>query len=156
MLEGLYKFNLIQRMETNTPFMPKHLFFQVVYFTATAPYLLLTAILIRGVTLPGAVEGIKFYLTPDLSRLSDGQVLIFLSAAFLSFTGNLVPCVFVKLARCAEQNEVHLWPFFLCFVLFVKSLLSVFSGLDRCRNASVFLVFNWKWNLDSVGKLQQT
>ncbi|XP_022796296.1 sodium- and chloride-dependent creatine transporter 1-like [Stylophora pistillata] len=46
----------------------------VVYFTATAPYLLLTAILIRGVTLPGAADGIKFYLTPDLSRLGDGQV----------------------------------------------------------------------------------
>lgn len=76
MLERLYKFNLIQRMETDTPFMQTHLIFQVVYFTATAPYLLLTAILIRGVTLPGAVEGIKFYLTPDLSRLSDGQVLI--------------------------------------------------------------------------------
>lgn len=44
------------------------------YFTATAPYLLLTAILIRGVTLPGAADGIKFYLTPDLSRLGDGQV----------------------------------------------------------------------------------
>ena len=112
MLERLYKFNLIQRMETDTPFMQTHLIFQVVYFTATAPYLLLTAILIRGVTLPGAVEGIKFYLTPDLSRLSDGQVLIFLSVAFLPFTGNLVPCVFVKLARCAEQNEVYLWPFF--------------------------------------------
>ena len=131
MLERLYKFNLIQRMETDTPFMQTHLIFQVVYFTATAPYLLLTAILIRGVTLPGAVEGIKFYLTPDLSRLSDGQVLIFLSVAFLPFTGNLVPCVFVKLAQCAEQNEVHLWPFFsLYFILLVKSLLSVFSGLD--------------------------
>ena len=48
--------------------------FQVVYFTAIAPYFVLTAILIRGVTLPGAAEGIKFYLTPDWSRLSDGQV----------------------------------------------------------------------------------
>lgn len=44
------------------------------YFTATAPYILLTAVLIRGVTLPGAADGIKFYLTPDLSRLGDGRV----------------------------------------------------------------------------------
>ena len=70
-------------METDRhPFIQYAIFFQVVYFTATAPYLLLTAILIRGVTLPGAAEGIKFYLTPDLSRLSDGQVLIFFLLAF--------------------------------------------------------------------------
>lgn len=52
-------------------------FLQVVYFTATAPYFLLTAILIRGLTLPGAADGIRFYLTPDLSRLGDGQVIMF-------------------------------------------------------------------------------
>jgi len=48
--------------------------FQAVYFTATAPYILMTIIFVRSVTLPGAGEGIKFYLTPDLSRLKDGQV----------------------------------------------------------------------------------
>ena len=29
----------------------------------------------RAVTLPGAVDGIKFYLNPDFSRLADGQVI---------------------------------------------------------------------------------
>ncbi|KAM4675418.1 sodium- and chloride-dependent GABA transporter 2-like isoform 1-T2 [Discoglossus pictus] len=47
---------------------------KVVYFTATFPYLMLIVLLIRGVSLPGAMTGIKFYLYPDLSRLQDPQV----------------------------------------------------------------------------------
>lgn len=47
---------------------------QVVYFTATFPYLMLLVLLVRGLTLPGAMEGIKFYLLPDPARLADPQV----------------------------------------------------------------------------------
>lgn len=47
---------------------------QVVYFTATFPYLMLVVLLIRGVTLPGAAQGIQFYLYPNLTRLWDPQV----------------------------------------------------------------------------------
>ncbi|XP_063341585.1 sodium- and chloride-dependent GABA transporter 2-like isoform X2 [Pelmatolapia mariae] len=44
------------------------------YFTATFPYIMLFVLLIRGVTLPGAKDGIIYYLYPDISRLLDAQV----------------------------------------------------------------------------------
>ena len=52
-------------------------FMQVVYFTATFPYIILTILLVRGVTLEGATDGIIFYLNPDFDRLLDTQVYMF-------------------------------------------------------------------------------
>ncbi|XP_068601814.1 sodium- and chloride-dependent GABA transporter 2-like [Brachionichthys hirsutus] len=47
---------------------------KAVYVTATFPYLMLLALLVRGLSLPGALEGVMFYLLPDTSRLADPQV----------------------------------------------------------------------------------
>uniref|UniRef100_A0A3B4G813 Transporter n=1 Tax=Pundamilia nyererei TaxID=303518 RepID=A0A3B4G813_9CICH len=47
---------------------------KVVYVTATFPYVMLLILLIRGLSLPGAFEGIIFYLLPEPSRLIDPQV----------------------------------------------------------------------------------
>ncbi|XP_064486712.1 sodium-dependent proline transporter-like [Ornithodoros turicata] len=44
---------------------------KVVYFTATFPYVVLTILLVKGVTLSGASEGIQYFLVPDFSMLTD-------------------------------------------------------------------------------------
>ena len=47
---------------------------QIVYFTATFPYVVLVVLLVRGVLLPGALDGIIYYLKPDWSKLASPQV----------------------------------------------------------------------------------
>ncbi|XP_058498270.1 sodium- and chloride-dependent creatine transporter 1 [Solea solea] len=49
---------------------------KVVYITATFPYLALFILLVRGVTLPGAYDGIMYFISPDWSKLSQAKVWI--------------------------------------------------------------------------------
>jgi len=40
------------------------------------PYVVLTILLIRGLMLPGSVDGIVYYITPRADRLVDPQVTV--------------------------------------------------------------------------------
>lgn len=47
---------------------------KIVVITVPLPTILLILLTIRGLTLPGAIEGISYYLTPNFSRLLDVNV----------------------------------------------------------------------------------
>ncbi|XP_046679787.1 sodium-dependent serotonin transporter-like [Homalodisca vitripennis] len=49
---------------------------KAVWITALAPYFVLIILLVRGVSLPGAAEGIRYYLTPQWHKLKNSKVWI--------------------------------------------------------------------------------
>lgn len=49
---------------------------KVVYFTATFPFLILLVLLLRGLTLPGAMSGVYFYIYPQWDQLTSFKVSI--------------------------------------------------------------------------------
>ena len=50
-------------------FVRQNIFSQVAYFTALFPYIVLFTLLVKGLTLPGAYEGISFFFTPKWNEL---------------------------------------------------------------------------------------
>ncbi|CAF0774988.1 unnamed protein product [Didymodactylos carnosus] len=65
---------------------------KIAYFTALFPYVMLTVLIIRGATLSGANEGIKFYLgTLKLSVLKNPNVCFVIKLLHFSLTNDFKP-----------------------------------------------------------------
>uniref|UniRef100_A0AAY4EC19 Uncharacterized protein n=1 Tax=Denticeps clupeoides TaxID=299321 RepID=A0AAY4EC19_9TELE len=99
---------------------------KVVYFTATFPYAMLLVLLIRG-ALPGALQGIVYYLKPDLTPLLDPQVWMeAVTQVFYSFSvgGGLL------VSLCSYNpynNNCYRNCFWLCLLNAATSLVAGFA-----------------------------
>jgi len=98
---------------------------KVVWLTATMPYVVLTILLLRGLMLEGAVDGISFFLSVDWARLRDQQVWI--DAAVQIFYS--VGAGFGVHMAYASYNKFHNNCYRDCLVTSaVNSFTSLFSG----------------------------
>lgn len=116
--------------------------FQVVYFTATFPYVVLITLLIRGLTLEGAAYGIKYFLIPDFTKLAQAQVRLLSLGILCSMTGvptlpNInLPTVFVYticvFIACFQLSSIFSMHF--TFIYLKRVLLSNGRYHVRSRN----------------------
>nr|XP_057902810.1 sodium-dependent neutral amino acid transporter B(0)AT1-like [Doryrhamphus excisus] len=76
---------------------------KAVYVTSTLPYVVLTIFLIRGLTLKGSLEGIKFLFTPDVNELMNPATWLDAGAqVFYSFS-----LAFGGLISFSSYNSIH-------------------------------------------------
>ncbi|XP_076862785.1 sodium-dependent neutral amino acid transporter B(0)AT1-like [Brachyhypopomus gauderio] len=100
---------------------------KAVYITSTLPYIVLTIFLIRGLTLKGSMNGIKFLFTPDVNELMNpstwldagAQVLFSFS---LGFGGLVAFSSYNPVHNNCEQDSV---------------IISIINGLTSVYSATV-------------------
>ncbi|XP_075398016.1 inactive sodium-dependent neutral amino acid transporter B(0)AT3 [Tenrec ecaudatus] len=108
---------------------------KVIYFTALFPYLVLTLFLIRGLTLPGAKEGLLYLFTPNMEILRnprvwlDAATQIFFSLS-LAFGGHIAFASYNPPRNDCEKDAVT--------IALVNSMTSLYASV------TVFSVVGFK------------
>ncbi|XP_060946447.1 sodium- and chloride-dependent GABA transporter 2-like [Limanda limanda] len=111
---------------------------KVVYVTAVFPYVMLGILLVRGLTLPGAWQGVVYYLYPEPSRLADLQVWMEACAQVL-FSYGVASGTLITLGSYNKvENNCYRDSLWLCVLNSCTSLIAgfaVFSALGFMAQA---------------------
>ncbi|XP_073784797.1 uncharacterized protein isoform X2 [Danio rerio] len=100
---------------------------KVVYFTATFPYVMLLVLLIRGLTLPGALQGVVFYLYPEPAHLADPQVWME-AGTQVFFSYSLCSGILIALGSYNQySNNCYRDSFWLCLLNSGTSFVAGFA-----------------------------
>ncbi|XP_069411863.1 inactive sodium-dependent neutral amino acid transporter B(0)AT3 isoform X2 [Ovis canadensis] len=108
---------------------------KAIYFTALFPYLVLTVFLVRGLTLPGAMQGLTYLFTPDLRVLQsprvwlDAATQIFFSLS-LAFGGHIAFASYNPPRNNCRRDAVS--------IALVNSMTSLYASI------AVFSVLGFK------------
>ncbi|KAK2830159.1 hypothetical protein Q5P01_018090 [Channa striata] len=126
---------------------------KAVYVTSTLPYLVLTIFLIRGLTLKGSVEGIKFLFTPDLDELMnpstwlDAGAQVFYSFS-LAFGGLISFSSYNSVHNNCEQDAVIISIINGCTSVYAATVIYSIIGFrateqfDVCLNENIMMLLN--------------
>uniref|UniRef100_A0A8C5HXY5 Transporter n=1 Tax=Gouania willdenowi TaxID=441366 RepID=A0A8C5HXY5_GOUWI len=97
------------------------------YITATFPFVMLIVLIFRGMTLPGAFRGLKFYLYPNTSRLADPQVWMDAGTQIFYSYAICLGCLTTLGSYNKYNNNCYRDSFFLCILNSGTSFLSGFA-----------------------------
>merc|ERR1719495_2730507 len=107
---------------------------KVVYFTATFPYLVLLILLIHGLTLEGAAEGVRYLFSPDWSKLANIKVWL-AAAGQVFFSLGISWGGIIMFGSYNNMNDrVHIDSHIVSFTDFLTSLIAsivIFSTLGH-------------------------
>ncbi len=110
---------------------------KVVYATVIIPWLILLVMIIRGITLPGALDGLSYYLTPNFAALKDPVVWVN-AYAQMFFTLSVGLGIMIAYSSYLPKkadivNNAFIIGFANCFTSFLAGI-AVFSSLGFLAN----------------------